>query len=503
MPRLIELLANIEFSSAAPINPEIEITGITANSANVKDGYIFFALKGEKTDGANFIPNAVKNGASVIISDDLINPATTNHQPPSTIHLTTPNPRLAFARIAANFYGQQPEHLVAITGTDGKTSTADFFRQLMFLCGKKSASMGTIGALAGDGSFLKEGTLTTPFPDDLHKYLAQFAGSGITHLAMEASSHGLSQYRLDGVKLEAAAFTNIARDHLDFHKTEEAYFTAKSRLFSELLPVGKTAVLNADDARFPELKAICNSRGQQIIDFGKNAEKFYIRALTPHGSGQSVLLTLFGKKYNVEVPLVGAFQVMNILAALGLAVGVGCELEEVLARIPQLKGVSGRLEHVATLKNGASIYIDYAHTPLALANILTTMRPHTVGKLAVIFGCGGDRDAGKRPLMGKAAAELADIAIITDDNPRSENPATIRSEVMAGVNNTPNGKAKCKEVADRHKAIYSALTQLSAGDVLVIAGKGHEKTQIIGSEHLPFDDAVVARACAQELGLLA
>ncbi len=457
-------------------NPEI--TGITANSAEVKDGYIFVALKGEKTDGADFIPQAVERGASLIITD---NPLPTIHHSPSTIH--HPNPRLALSQLAAAFYGRQPEHIVAITGTDGKTSTADFFRQLMSLAGEKSSAIGTLSS-----------NLTTPDPVALHKKLAEFADEKISYMAMEASSHGLFQYRLDGVKLEAAAFTNIARDHLDFHKTEEAYFAAKARLFSEVLPAGKTAVLNADDAKFPALKAICEARGQRIIDFGKTAKEFHIRAITPHGSGQSVLLTLFGKKYNVEVPLVGGFQVMNILAALGLCVGVGMDAENILQHIPQLAGVAGRLQQVAKLANGASVFIDYAHTPMALENILKTMRPHTAGKLLVVFGCGGDRDKGKRPLMGAAAANFADLAIVTDDNPRSEDPAAIRAEVLAGA-------PSCTAIADRREAIYYAIRQLGAGDALVIAGKGHEKTQIIGDKHLPFDDAEVAQEAARDLGL--
>ena len=461
---------------------DIKITGLTSNSSEVKEGYAFFALKGEKTDGADFIAQAIANGAAVVFTNS--KQRTTNNA------IYVDNPRLALAQMAASFYGRQPAHIVAITGTDGKTSTADFFRQLSFLCGKKSASMGTIGVIAGDGRVLKEGTLTTPDPVALHKMLAELADAGVSNIALEASSHGLAQYRLDGVTLEAAAFTNIARDHLDFHKTEEAYFLAKSRLFSEVLPAEKTAILNADDARFPELKTICEARTQRIIDFGKNAHEFRIRAITPHGHGQSVLLTLFGKKYNIEVPLVGAFQVMNILAAVGLAVGTSENLEDILQVIPMLKGVSGRLELVAKLQNGANVFIDYAHTPAALANILNTMRPHTAGKLVVVFGCGGDRDKGKRPLMGEIAAEYADIAIVTDDNPRSENPAQIRAEVLAG-------NPKCQQIGDRKEAIYSAINQLSAGDALIIAGKGHEKTQIIGSEHLPFDDAQMARAAAK------
>jgi UDP-N-acetylmuramoyl-L-alanyl-D-glutamate--2,6-diaminopimelate ligase len=481
------------------LSPElqnVEIAGLAANSADVRNSFVFFAIKGETADGCTFISRAIQNGASAIILEAPRKREILLKVPASAgMVIEVANPRLALAQIAANFYAKQPEHIVAITGTDGKTSTADFFRQLMFLCDKKSASMGTIGVIAGSGEVLRDGSLTTPAPIMLHKTLAELAENGVQYMALEASSHGLAQYRLDGVNLQAAAFTNIARDHLDFHKTEADYFSAKARLFRDVLPKGETAVISADSSRYFALRNICEVRGQQVIGFGENLCEFHVRAITPHTGGQSVLLTLFDKKYNVEVPLVGAFQVMNILAALGLAVGVGCDLEEVLQHIPQLKGVAGRLELVASLNNGAKIYIDYAHTPLALSNILTTLRPHTEGRLVVVFGCGGDRDAGKRPLMGDVAARLANVAIVTDDNPRSENPAAIRAEVLAG---TPT----CKEIADRKEAIYFAVKQLEKGDVLVIAGKGHEKTQIIGSEHLPFDDAKVAQEVVHELGLL-
>lgn len=485
MPKLSDIAKNIEGLQVPEHLHDVEITGITANSSQVKNGFVFFALQGEKTDGNKFIPQAVANGAVVIIS---------NSQQQITNNIYASNPRLALAKMAANFYAKQPKHIVAITGTDGKTSTADFFRQLVALGGKKSASMGTLGVIAGSGENLYEGTLTTPDAVELRRILAELAENDVQGVAIEASSHGLSQYRLEGVKLEAAAFTNIARDHLDYHHTEQAYFEAKARLFSEVLAQGKTAVLNADDARFLELKSICEARKVNIIDFGKTAEKFHIRAINPHGDGQSVLLNLFGKKYNIEVPLVGAFQVMNILAALGLIVGTGGDVEDYLPYIPQLKGVSGRLEKVASLANGASVFIDYAHTPMALENILKTIRPHTKNKLLTVFGCGGDRDTGKRPLMGEIASKFSDIAIVTDDNPRSEDPAKIRGAVMAGG-------ANLKEVGDRKEAIHCAVQQLREGDVLVIAGKGHEKIQIIGDKHLPFDDAEVARSVVRELGL--
>ncbi len=487
--KLSELIAAVpeavEFS-------ELKITGITSDSGKVQPGYVFFAMKGEKNDGAKFIPQAEQNGAAIVFAgrDSQIG----QHKIPVII---LENNRLALARMASVFYGAQPQHIVAVTGTDGKTSTADFFRQLMFLDGKKSASMGTIGVISGEGKDLFPGTLTTPDPVELHRMLAEIAKLGVQQLAMEASSHGLDQYRLDGVRLQAAAFTNIARDHLDYHKTEDAYFLAKSRLFGELLPEGKTAVLNQDDVRFPQLKEICRKRKHEIIGFGHKGAEFAVNTIKPNQHGQSVALTLFGKKHKVEVPLVGEFQVMNILAALGLVIGVGGNLEKTLANIPKLKGVAGRLEQVVTTKNGATVFIDYAHTPLALANILNTLRPHTEGKLHVVFGCGGDRDAGKRPLMGQIGSELADITVITDDNPRSEKSETIRAAVMAGC------IKPCKEVADRAEAIYFAIEQLGAGDVLVIAGKGHEKMQIIGDKHIPFDDGEVARNAARSLGVAA
>lgn len=479
------LQENLEF-------PDVEIAGITADSSKVKEGFIFFALKGEKTDGAKFIPQAVENGAVAVVREE-----GSGMGEVGTIYVKSP--RFALAKMAAAFYGKQPANIVAVTGTDGKTSTADFFRQFMFLAGERSASVGTIGVISGEGKNIYEGTLTTPDSVALHKMLSELKDGGIDYLAMEASSHGLSQYRLDGVDLQAAAFTNIARDHMDYHKTEEAYFAAKSRLFSELLPEGKTAVLNADDKRFAQLLEICKGRKHKIISFGRSGTEFTINSIVPNQHGQKVALTLLGKKYELEVPLVGEFQVMNILAALGLVVGAGGDLETALGNIAKLKGVSGRLEHVAVTTNGAAVFIDYAHTPLALENILKTLRPHTHNNLHVVFGCGGDRDTGKRPLMGEIASRFADSVIVTDDNPRSEEPSMIRSAILANISK----EKLCKEVADRKEAIYLAIKQLKAGDVLVIAGKGHEKTQIIGDKKLPFDDAEVARAAVRDLGVMA
>lgn len=485
---LIELIrATSETLEFPPQSANLTITGIAADSRHVKPGTLYVALKGEKTDGATFAMEAKQAGAVAVL-------ASKEAKIEAELPVIRANePRLALAQMAAKFYGRQPKHMVAITGTDGKTSTADFYRQFWQAMGKPSASIGTLGILGTDGKELYPGTHTTPNPVQLHKILSELNAD---YVAMEASSHGLHQHRLSGVILEAAAYTNIARDHLDYHKTEEAYFAAKASLFSALLPAGQTAVLNQDDSRFSELKALCEKRGHRIIGFGKQGSEFAIKQLELLPHGQKVKLSLFGKEYALHIPLVGAFQTMNIMAALGLVVASGGDLDKALAAIATLKGVPGRLEQVATLANGASVFVDYAHTPAALANILKTLRPHTQHKLHVVFGCGGDRDAGKRPEMGKAASELADAVIVTDDNPRSENPATIRKAILAA-------SPKAKEVGDRRQAIMTALQALQAGDILVIAGKGHEKTQTIGKEILPFDDAQVVRESIKELRLVA
>lgn len=486
MRSLIELINAIKDELAAPLPSPANttITSVTTDSRTVAAGSLFVALKGTKVDGTQFIARAVQEGAVAVLCDM---DAPVPEQVPA---LRTRNVRRALALLAAAFYESQPAHMVAVTGTDGKTSTADFFRQLMHGLGNSSASIGTLGVFAGDGSELYAGANTTPDPVSLQAMLASMASSGISHACMEASSHGLHQHRLDGVVLEAAAFTNFARDHMDYHKTEEEYFAAKARLF-ELLPRGRTAVLNQDDARYGALKALCEARGQKVLGFGRAGGHLTIRDAQPLAHGQRVSLEVLGHKHECELPLMGGFQVMNILAALGLVHGVGGDVKKALELLPSLRGVAGRLELVATLGNGASVLVDYAHTPMALASILQVLRPHTKGRLHVVFGCGGDRDAGKRPLMGKAACELADVAIVTDDNPRSEDAALIRKAVLEGC-------AGGKEIADRKKAIYAAVEGLAAGDVLVIAGKGHEKYQIVGDTTYPFDDAVIARQAATE-----
>ncbi len=493
MRPLIDLTKAVPEAPGLPAGAAtLQITGITADSRQIRPGYLFVALKGTAADGTTFIPEAKEKGAAAVLCDkDALTPET------GLPLIRAANVRQALALMAVAFYGHaQPAHMVAVTGTDGKTSTADFYRQFWHHMGRSSASIGTLGALSGAGEVLYPESRTTPDPVQLHKLLAEMAEKNTAYAAMEASSHGLDQYRLDGVKLEAAAFTNLTRDHLDYHGTEEAYFAAKLRLFAELLPRGKTAVLNQDDPRFPQIKAICDNRRHAIIGFGRKGRELRVNRISPLPHGQSVEVELFGKPHALDIPLVGAFQAMNILAALGLVAGSGGTLEEALPVIGRFKGVPGRLEQVATLHNGATVFIDYAHTPMALANILKTLRPHAACKLHVVFGCGGDRDAGKRPEMGRAASELADAVIVTDDNPRSEDPAAIRSAVLAA---SPGAK----EVADRREAIYVALKSLGTGDILVVAGKGHEKTQIIGSKTFPFDDAEVVREAAKALKLAA
>lgn len=491
MTPLIELVKSTsETIDYPPAAASLSITGITADSRRVQPGFLFVAIKGIQSDGTQFIAKAKEAGAVAVLCAH-------NSPPPAgegIIILKTANPRLIMAQMAARFYNAQPKHMVAVTGTDGKTSTADFFRQLAHLCGHSSASIGTLGIISGGGELLYPDTRTTPEPGLLHWLLKDLADKNITHVCMEASSHGLDQYRMDGVKLEAAAFTNLTRDHMDYHHTEEAYFKAKLRLFADVLPEGKTAVLNQDDARFGDILAACKKKNHKVIGFGRSGEQFRLLSAEPLPHGQRAKLELFGKPYTIDVPLVGGFQVLNILTALGLVAACGGDLNKALAVIPMLTGVPGRLEQVAQLTNGATVFIDYAHTPAALEKILHTLRPHTKNKLHVVFGCGGDRDKGKRPEMGAVAERLADSVIITDDNPRSEDPASIRKAILAATRHA-------KEVADRREAIYVAIKGLRAGDILVIAGKGHEKTQTIGDKVTPFDDAEVARAAVGELKL--
>jgi UDP-N-acetylmuramoyl-L-alanyl-D-glutamate--2,6-diaminopimelate ligase len=462
----------------------LDIAGVTADSRHVVPGDLFAALPGARSDGRSFIADAVERGAVAILAP--IGTAWPAGVPPRPI-ITDPEPRQCLARIAAVLAGPQPRTVVAVTGTNGKTSTVEFARQLWASSGAKAASLGTLGLIAP--GFDPGPGLTTPDPVSLAETLAGLARHGITKAAMEASSHGLDQFRLDGVRLAAAAFTNLTRDHLDYHGTLDAYRQAKLRLFEVLLPAGAPAIAHSDmDARtLDALQQIARRNRLDLRTVGENGTRFCLIEAHPRPDGQDLLLLVDGHHREVGLDLPGRFQADNALLAAALLEALG--MADVLDRLPVLRGVRGRMECAARLPNGATAYVDYAHTPDALERLLTALRPHTTGRLHVVFGAGGDRDRGKRPLMGQAASSLADVAIVTDDNPRGEDPASIRAAIMAAC-------AGGIEIGDRAMAIETALNGLAAGDVLVVAGKGHEQGQIVGGTVLPFDDVSVIRRLA-------
>jgi UDP-N-acetylmuramoyl-L-alanyl-D-glutamate--2,6-diaminopimelate ligase len=468
-----------------------EILGLTADSRRVQRDYLFAALPGTRGDGRAYVADAVNRGAMALLVETGVAQALRGELPASIPVLEDDNPRKRFALLAARVFAGQPERIAAVTGTNGKTSIVNFARQMWTAMGEDAASMGTLGVTAPD--YREPGTLTTPDPTELHRILSELKRRGVDRLAMEASSHGLDQYRLDGVQLTAAVFTNLTRDHLDYHKTFEAYLAAKLRLFADLLPAHGLAVINADSPEFETVAAVARSRHQRIVSFGTTGEDVRILAVAPTSAGQHLTLDIAGTKVVADLPLIGAFQASNVAAAVGLLVACGEHTDAVAAALPALIGVPGRMELAATLPNGAAIYVDYAHTPDALANALTSARPHATGKLSVVFGCGGDRDPGKRPQMGRIAVDLAERVIVTDDNPRSESASAIRAAVMAGA-------AGATEIGDRAMAIAAAVDSLEKGDVLLIAGKGHEQGQIIGDQVIPFDDRTVARDAARSRG---
>lgn len=465
------------------------ITGLTADSRAVRPGFLFAALPGSRADGRAFVPQAVAQGAVAVLlpaagprPEDL---------PAGIAVLTAEEPRHAFALMAARFHGAQPATVCAVTGTNGKTSTAVFTQQIWAALGLQGAALGTLGVIGA--GLDRSGSLTTPDPVTLHAILAEAAKAGCTHLCMEASSHGLDQHRLDGVTVAAAAFTNLTRDHLDYHGTEDAYLAAKARLFTDVLAPGGIAVLNADVPEFTLLAAAASKAGRRVTAYGTQGQDLRLLGRAPTATGQHLDLCVAGTDYHVELPLAGGFQAMNALAALSLVIAGGADPARAVATLETLRGVPGRLEPVGTTAGGAAVFVDYAHTPDALETVLNALRPHAAGKLVVVFGCGGDRDRGKRPQMGAIAARLADACIVTDDNPRSEDPAAIRAEVLAGC-------PHATEIGDRRAAIRAAVAGLTAGDVLVIAGKGHESGQTIGATVQPFDDRVEARAALSDLG---
>jgi UDP-N-acetylmuramoyl-L-alanyl-D-glutamate--2,6-diaminopimelate ligase len=455
---------------------ELEIGGVTADSRTVKRDDLFVAIAGGKADGLRFIDPAIAAGAIAIMAER----APDTPLPSGAAFVRVANARRALALVAAKLYPRQPRTIAAVTGTSGKTSVAAFTRQIWSALGFSAASIGTIGIVAPN--LETYGSLTTPDPVALHHSLDALAADGVTHLAIEASSHGLDQFRLDGLRIAAAGFTNITRDHLDYHQSFDAYLAAKLRLFEALLPSGAAAVIDVDHDHADAVVAAAKARGLSIIGVGRKAAGTGIRLVQSaiDGFSQMLRLEFDGKDYQVRLPLVGEFQVENALIAAGLVIATGSNAETVLPALENLKGAKGRLEFVGSSR-GAPIFVDYAHKPDALAKALAALRPYASGKLVVVFGAGGDRDRGKRPLMGAVAADNADRVIVTDDNPRSEDAATIRAAIVA----TAPGAA---EIGDRREAIRTAIASLRAGDVLMIAGKGHETGQIIGDRIVPFSD---------------
>ncbi len=451
-----------------------DIVGLTADSRAVKPGFLFAAVPGTKMDGLSFVPQAIAAGAVAVMAER--RPAAP--LPEGVAFAEVADMRRALALTAANFYPRQPAVIAAVTGTSGKTSVAAFTRQIWAALGLKAASIGTIGVVTPTRETY--GALTTPDPIELHRLVDGLAGEGITHLAIEASSHGLDQHRLDGLKVGIASFTNLSRDHLDYHATLEAYLAAKLILFERLVGADGTAVIEVDHDFATEVVDAARRRGLRIVDVGRAARGIRIVDCTVEGFSQILTIAHEGRDYRVKLPLVGAFQVENALVAAGQAIAGGSEPAQVFGALEGLVGAKGRLDLVGQ-KAGAPIFVDYAHKPDALAKALEALRPYVKRRLIVVFGAGGDRDAGKRPLMGAVAAERADVVIVTDDNPRTEDPAAIRGAIIAAA-------PGAREVGDRSEAITQAIADLAPGDVLLIAGKGHETGQTIGGKVIPFSD---------------
>jgi len=484
LQELAEGEAELELSPAAG---EIEIAMLTADSRAVEPGSLFAALAGSNADGSRYVADAVGRGAAAILAKSDANVAV----PEGVALLLSQEPRRTLARLAARLYRPQPATIVAVTGTSGKTSVADFARQIFTRLGRTAASLGTLGVVkAGAASY---GALTTPDPVTLHQTLAALAQDGVSHLALEASSHGLDQRRLDGVALSAAAFTNLGRDHLDYHASIDAYFAAKLRLFAELLPSTGTAVVNADAEHAPQVIAVATAAGHKVLTVGRAGTSLTLEDVRPDGFGQHLKVRCGKEVHDIHLPLLGGYQASNALVAAALVMATGEPGAAVVAALAGLAGVKGRLEIVARPRGGL-IVIDYAHKPDALAAALLALKPFAPGRIICVFGCGGDRDRGKRPLMGRIATELAASVIVTDDNPRSEDPALIRAEILAAA-------PGAREIPDRQQAINAGVRLIGKGDVLLIAGKGHETGQIIGSAVLPFSDHEAVRAALSEAPL--
>jgi len=459
---------------------DTRITGFAIDSRKVAPGTVFGAFRGTQVNGEDYIPNAIAAGAVAVF-------ARPEAVVEGAVHIADSEPRRAFAQAAAKFFAPFPDTVVAVTGTNGKTSTVELTRQLWRMAGYHAASIGTLGVTTADDS-VSTG-LTTP---DVATFLSNMAGlkrEGVTHAAFEASSHGLAQFRTEGLPVQAGAFTNLSRDHLDYHGTMEAYLEAKLRLFSEVVEPNGAAVVWMDDPASTRVAEIATERGLRLITLGTRGDTLRLVERTPTQLGQTLKIAADGREHTVKLPLIGAYQAANALTAAGLVYATGGEIADIFARLGRVQPVRGRLERAAISRAGAPIYVDYAHTPDGLEAAIQALRPHTAGRLIVMFGAGGDRDRGKRPLMGEVAARLADQVIVTDDNPRSENPAFIRSEVMAGA-------PDATEIDGRREAISAAIAAAGADDIVLLAGKGHEQGQIVGDRILPFDDVQVARECA-------
>ncbi|MDF1873120.1 UDP-N-acetylmuramoyl-L-alanyl-D-glutamate--2,6-diaminopimelate ligase [Vannielia sp.] len=480
-----------ELGLTAQGGAEAQVTGLAVDSRDVKQGFLFAALPGSNLHGGEFITYALRMGAGAVLTDaEGAKIAADDLAQHNVALIIAEDPRGALAMAAALWFGAQPDVMVAVTGTNGKTSVASFTRQIWMAMGLSAVNLGTTGV---EGAWEFPLAHTTPEPITLHRTLAAAVEQGVTHCAMEASSHGLEQRRLDGVRLAAAGFTNFSQDHLDYHESFEAYFAAKARLFDRVLAEEAPAVINMQDERGPDMASIAHANGHPVLRVGRNEEyELCIVSQRFDPSGQDLRFLHEGTPRQVRLPLIGGFQAENVMVAAGLAIASGSEPLEVFNALEHLTTVRGRMQLAATRDNGAAVFVDFAHTPDALATALTALRPHVMGRLVVVYGAGGDRDKGKRPLMGEAARDHADLRFVTDDNPRSEAPGEIRAAILAA-----DGEAI--EVADRAEAILRGVDALGPGDALLIAGKGHETGQIVGDDVFPFDDVEQASVAVAAL----
>lgn len=470
----------MRLADLAGIESDSRVTGFAIDHRKVAPGTIFGAFQGTRFNGEDFIPAAISAGAIAVV-------ARREASVDGAVHLSAAEPRRLFAELAARFFRPFPETVVAVTGTNGKTSTVEMTRQLWRMSGIHAASIGTLGVTTANDQVTTG--LTTP---DVVTFLANMAGlarEGVSHAAFEASSHGLAQYRTEGLPVQAGAFTNFSRDHLDYHQTMDDYFAAKMRLFDEVIEADGSAVVWTDDPRSEQVIEHCTRRGLRMLTVGGQGDTLRLISRSPTQLGQKMVIEAAGKNRAVTMPLIGAYQAANSLTAAGLVIATGGSIDRTLDGLARLQPVRGRLERAVITRSGATVYVDYAHTPDALQSAIEALKPHTSGRLITVFGAGGDRDTGKRPEMGAIAARMSDLVIVTDDNPRGEDPALIRKDIMAGASGA-------QEIAGRREAIAAAIAAAGNRDIVLVAGKGHEQGQIVGDRVLPFDDVSVARECA-------